>query len=323
MKRDVSRSRWSAASALIVALVLLSGCSTWKSVKETTLDFSEKVAHQVGRIGKLEFTESGLRSVIAVGAVQTTTVLPDQNIPELFQQALVADLSAECGKVRVLQPGDPAYPEMVLEMTRKDIGPFDNFVLAQTARKLGLNGVLTGGLIDVREHVEERGFFWMRDTHHFLHVVVGVEVYDAGTAAKLVDESRLYEVEIDDLAYETSETRKEVLIPILEETIREAAAEMAEEVCDAVQDNPWTGFVLASEDGRVVLSAGSNVGIAEGLEFQVLDSSGILESGTGQRFFKPGFAIGTVRVTTVHEDHAQAEVLTGDEIPVGSMVRVP
>jgi hypothetical protein len=250
-------------------------------------------------------------------------VLPGEGIPELFQETLVDNLASGCPKVLILDPSNPSYPEMILEMTRKNIGPFDNFVLAQTARQLGLNGVLTGGVIDVREHVEERGFFWMRDTHHFLHVVVGVEVFDAGTAAKLVDESRLYEVEIDDMEYETSETRKELLIPILKETIKKAAEEMAKEVCDAVNDNPWTGFVLAVQDGYVVLSAGTNVGLTEGLELDVLDSSEILESEFGQRFFKPGPRIATVRVTAVHEDHAEAEILSGDEVPVGSLVRVP
>jgi hypothetical protein len=281
------------------------------------------VAHRVGRIGKLDFSDSGYRRVIAVGAVQAPSVLPEQKLPELYQETLVARLRSGCKEVLVLDPKDSSYPEMILEMTQKDIGPFDNFVLAQSARQLGLNGVLTGGVIDVRQHVEERGFFWFRDTHHFLHVVVGVEVFDAGTAAKLVDESRLYEVEIDDLEYETAETRKETLIPILQETLREAAVEMAEEVCDAVNDNPWTAFVLSAEGERAVLSAGANVGLAEGRELDLLDSSSVIESETGQRFFKPGTRIGTIRVTAVHEEHAEAEILSGENISAGSLVRVP
>ena len=105
-------------------------------------------------------------------------------------------------------------------------------------------------------------------------------------------------------------------------SLTDLLGEIGETICWAIEDQAWSGFVIAVEDDSLTLSAGSTAGLAPGDEFDVYDTSRVLKGLSGQRFFVRGQKIGEIKITEVEADKARAVIVTNRGIKPGSSVRV-
>jgi hypothetical protein len=303
--------------SMLLVLLLPAGCATVKKVSQATVDATESVSKTIAGVSELKLETSNLRHRVAVGSFESAAGPEAGGGVSLFRTSLIQKLSSGCDKMVIVEPNEPGHPAGILDMTRRATGPFDNFVLARTARETGFNAVLTGSVIDVRKEVREKGLLWFRDPHWYLQVVSAVELYDAETAAKLTDESHLFEMEIEDLEAENASLKDESFRALVDAALQESAAELAAAVCEAVKASPWTGFVAAvREDGAVVLSQGANVGLTVGRELEVHATDQVMASITGERFFRPSPPVATVKVSSVTEDRALADPVSTGEAPI-------
>ena len=200
-------------------------------------------------------------------------------------------------------------------------GRVDNFALAIIGRELGLNAVVTGSLDDIGLLDELRGMVW-KDTHHLIQILVSVEVYDTETGAKILDESFSRKVEIEELDYELMQSQGKMMLPDLNETLSDLIQEMGETICWAVEDQSWNGFIIAVDGDKIFLSAGSRAGLEPGDEFEVFDTSRIIEGLNGQRFFYHGQKTGEIRIVEVEPNKAKAVIVSDKGIKTGNSVRV-
>lgn len=299
----------------------LSGCASFSDIQKSSKKWTWKAARKITRIGQISFTDSGLKKRIAVGAIDDKTGFEIKNYGELFQKSLVENLRGKCTGNRFLSAGDPDYPDAVSVLPRQASGQIDNFALARIGRQQGLNAVMTGTVIDIREYSDERGVLWFRDTHSFIQILVNVRAFDMETGAKLADESYLYESELDPVEFEGIEKDKKSYLPVIDEAIADATEFLGDELCDALKQQSWSGYVTAAEGGRIDISSGSDAGLTVGKILDVYARGEVIQGGEGQRFFKPGKKAGEIRLTEVYPNRAVAENLTDQPVEVGSTVR--
>jgi hypothetical protein len=304
---------WLMTIMLCMAVMLMeTGCSPVKTVKKTAKKLSRSVRSSEGDVKK------------RVGTVSFFNRSPfsDQNLEGILQNSIVKTLSTECGDLIVLTPENKDYPLLLSHIPRLPSGAIDNLTLAKTGRKYGLNGILTGGIVDVSEKQEERGLFWFRDTHYSIQVIINMQVYDTETGAKLFDESLTEEIEIEEADFELIKSKKEITVSSLQEEILDIADEMGDRICDAIASQPWTGYVASVVKEKIVISSGSNAGIVPGQLFEVYKGGNIIPGADGQRFFVPGEKIGEIQVDLVLPDKAVAVLVSGDGIKQGDTVRI-
>ena len=284
---------------------------TAKTVTKTTKKFTRKI----------RFSDDDLQRIAAVIGFENKSLYRSQDFALLFRKGIPEYLNNECDDVTVADSDDSENLKGFKKLPMLPSGQIDNFSLAIIGRELGLNAVVTGSLDDISLLDELRGMVW-KDTHHLIQILVGVEIYDTETGAKILYQSFSRKVEIDEVDYELMRSEGKMILPDMNETLSDLIKEMGEAICWAIEDQPWNGFIIAVDGDKIILSSGSRSGLEPGDEFEVFDTSRILEGRNGQRFFYHGQKTGEIRIVDVEPDKAQAVIVSDEGIKTGNSVRV-
>jgi hypothetical protein len=284
---------------------------TTKSVKDTTRTFAREFRLSdedlLRRVGIIKFENNSLQA--------------DSEFQNIFHKGLPEYLNQNCEGILVDNPETGSLLRIVTKPPKLKSGHLDTYSLALIGRQLGLNAIVTGSLEDIRFIDELQGVLWAKDTHHFVEVVIRVEVNDMRTATKLLDYKFSDEVEIEDLDYQMIKLDEQVRLPMLNETLGKLLADIGNEICHTVKDHPWTGFISEVAQNQFTISSGSEVGLKVGDVLEVFDSSRIIEGVGGQRFITPGLQIGEIEIVAITPTRSEARLVTGKDIIKGSTVR--
>jgi hypothetical protein len=131
----------------------------------------------------------------------------------------------------------------------------------------------------------------------------------------------VHEVEVDEMDLESIQVDREMNSSIVDEAFGAIADKMGEKICDAIIFQPWKGFIASVGSDKIFLNFGENIGLKIGDLFDVFDSSIIFEGLEGQRFFKPGFKTGEIKITAVYPDTAEAILVSGHDIRPGFCIQ--
>jgi hypothetical protein len=296
----------------VVFFPLMTGCSVYKTVKEASTD----------TIRNISGPDDSLTKKVGLALFESKISMARQANEENFVNYLTKGIKEECSDVLLVQPGDAEYPDYLFELPQKASGQIDNFQLAKAGRNLGLNAIVTGALISISSNQKEKGLLWFKDNHEYVQVQVAIAVYDTETGAKILDESFIHEVEVEELDFEESGKNNEINEMIFKEAFEQIASSMGEAVCDTIKSQPWRGFLTAVNDNEIIISSGERAGLKQGDILEVYDISNIFQGAQGQRFIVPGLKTGEVEITAVSADKAEAVVVSGDPIKPGSSVRL-
>jgi hypothetical protein len=294
-------------AALLQALVLLAalsllGCGLYKDLKDATRDMS--MGSEAGS-GKYKIR-------IALAPVQNHTGFDQGSYPALFGRSFADALADECDRVQLVRPGDSGFPEALAQIPEIRPGLTDNQAIAELGRRSGANAVAYGTIYDISGKSERRGILWFRKSKSFAQFNVDVAAFDMETGAKILDKTVADQVEIDEFDLDLIQKEKQINNSDLEEALREAAEDLAESACDAIEKLPWKGF-LVSGGNPVRIASGENVGIRSGDQFDVYAPGKKMAGIDGQQFFLPGRVVGRLRVVSVAQEQATAEVLSSTE----------
>jgi hypothetical protein len=201
-------------------------------------------------------------------------------------------------------------------------GLLDGYALAVLGRQRGVNFFLIGTLVDVRVMSEPKGFWLWKDTRYTIQTVVRFELVDSATGAKILDDTSRTETEIDSVKYEEIEQFKNIQLADIGSSITALFRKGGKLVCTAMHSLPWQGFVVASERGRITLSAGSRAGLSAGRMLEVFSAGPVFTSKDGQRFLSIGDKVGDATLTTVAEDRAEAAFGGWERLKEGGTVQV-
>ncbi len=297
-------------------ILLITGCSSYSNMKKTTKRI----------IRDYKSPDEDLKKRVAIAFFENKTTFAGKGLEENLIRDLVETMQASCRDILLLAPDDPDYPDYLVKLPRKASGLIDNFNLAKTGRQFGLNAVVTGALIDITNHKETRGILWFKDIHNYVQVQVMTELYDTQTGAKLLDKSYTRRIEDEDILYDdasyydsTGQTG-EISTHIINDALKSIAADMGEQICDAVVLQPWKGYITSTFAERVVISSGEKVGIAPGDIFEVYDCKGVFKGAEKHQFFIPGLKTGEIKITAVYPDRAEGVRFSGQNIQAGCSI---
>jgi hypothetical protein len=265
--------------------------------------------------------DNDLKKRVGILLFENKTILANKDVEEKFIRDLSETIASSCPNILLEKPGDFGYPDDLERVPRTRSGWIDNLALAKTGRQLGLNAIVTGALITITPNKKKQGVLWLKDTHYFVQVRIATEVYDTETGAKLLDESFVHEIEVDEMDLESINVDGEMNALIVDEAFGTIADKMGEKVCNAIVFQPWKGFIASMDSDKIFLNFGENIGLKIGDLFEVFDSSSIFEGLEGHRFFKPGLKTGEIKITAVYPDTAEAILVSGHDIRPGFCVQ--
>ncbi|MBU4209053.1 MAG: hypothetical protein KKD12_05145 [Proteobacteria bacterium] len=287
---------------------LITGCSFLPAIKKIACDIKSPAGD--------------LKKKVGITLFENRTFFAVNNFEKIFHIKLAESLKETCSDILIIKPGDPEYPDQMAVPPRLASGQIDNLVFAETGRKLGLNAIVTGSLIDISGNKESKGILWFKDTHNFIRFQIAVEVYDTETGAKIFDDSFDDEIEVDEIDLNNLRTDNANEIPALNDALLNAVIPIGEKICDALSIQPWKGYVISSVADKIIISSGKRSGLILGDKLEVYDSGNIFEGKDSQKFFIPGPKIGEIKITALYPDRAEATLISGKSIKVGSTVKI-
>ncbi|MBC8247828.1 MAG: hypothetical protein H8E81_09595 [Deltaproteobacteria bacterium] len=295
----------------LVSIWTLIGCSTYYTARRTT----KKIARDI------MINEEDLKKSIAIIKFENQTYYTNDKIDELFQSKITETLQSACTNIHLILPGDERYPKPLKAPPRLSSGRIDNLKLVQVGRLYGLGAIATGSINNVSAYQEKRGLFWLRDDHTYLQVQIHLEVFDTETGAKLLDENRLEEVEIEEDDYHFIKEKRQVPIVEISEEVQFSATLLGEKICDALANQSWKSYVVSKEGEKVIISSGKNAGLQPGNRFDIYDTGKLINGIGDERFLLPGKKVGVIQVTYVHMDKAETVVVKDEGIRPGDIVK--
>ena len=307
---------------LLLFLGITLSCSVPEPI-ETTVEKTTKTIKRTTRsiTRKISLDDQDLIRAIALFNFENHSLQESWNFQNIFNNGLPEYINDTCQGVQVSAPETGSLLSIIKKPPRLETGIVDYYSLAVLGRQLGLNAIVTGSLEDIRIMNELRGVWITKDTHHLVQVFIRVEVSDTRTATKLLDETFNRQIEIDDLEYQIIQENDKIDLPQLNETLSKLLTDVGDSICDTIKDQPWTGYITKVEDGKFMIPSGTRIGLKLGVILEVYDSSRIIESVGGQRFFTPGLKIGEIEIVAITENQTQARLVDGKGITPGSTVR--
>lgn len=301
-----------------IALAFLIGCSPTATYKKA----SRSVERSTRKISNISITGDKYRKKVGVAYVVNDTPVVIPEVEQTVMRDMVEVLKDECSKLILLKADDPDCPSPIARPRALPSGRLDNLALARIGRELGLNAIITAGLIDIGTHQEDSGFLWFRDTELYLQARLRAVVYDTETAAKILDESFMDEVEIEDWADRRGAGLDIDRYPEINDIIHNATVIMGEDICDALDEEGWKSYVSeVYNDGTIVISAGEESELKPDVVLETFDNTEIISGLKDQEFYKPGVMTGRIKVSDVLPDRIEGVIIEDMGIKVGDTVR--
>ena len=297
----------------LVLAVGLNACTTVKTSTEAVVEASRTA---VERIVPATGTAAGRKAALIGVDAGLPNVQP--GFSAHFSRNFQALLEKECPGLRF----DSALAADFKAPPRIASGLLDGYTLAMLGRRKGVDYFLVGTLMDVKLEQEPTGFWLWRDTRNLIRTVVRVEAVDAATGAKILDDSQKGEMEIDSLKYEELQQSQAISIADVQPELDRMLQKSARLVCRLLRERPWRAFVVSAENGAILLSAGSDAGLAAGRVLEVFGLGAPLVGKDGQRFVPIGEKLGEATVSIVSRDSAQALFERWELVRDGGTVRM-
>ena len=251
---------------LLCGGVQLAGCSSSKYWEKADNSWT-KTKRKLFRTG----STGGWKRKVGVALFENKTFYEPQKFEKILEERIRQKLENTCSNILILSREANEYQAFLNQLPRHSSGRLDSLQIVETGRQLGLNAIVTGGLMDIRNKKEDRGFWWFKETLYSIEILMTVEVIDTGTGAKLLDESAIREIEIGEADFDLIKTQQETYFDEISNVIADAASDLAEEVCYAINSEPWKAYILNVEQDGVVVSAGKKSGLKSGKILDVYD----------------------------------------------------
>jgi hypothetical protein len=298
-------------SVLILTAAIISGCTSVSEVKQT----GKKIAREV------TFSKSDMKKKIGVSLFQNRTFIADQRVVMVFQRQLAQSIQDACPDVLLITPESPEYPDVLVSLPRTASGRVDNIDLALAGQRLGMNAIVTGELVSLTGHYDDDGLLWLKKDQHVARLLVGIEVYDTHTAAKVLSENFAHEFDIDEAEAVSINARKMDEISYFEDEIKKAGGDLGRRICYALEALKWKGYVVSVSGNKIFVSAGWRSGIKVGDIFEVYTRGKQIQGAQRYRYLLPGTKYGEIKITNVFDDRAEAVHIDGDPVAEGSSIR--
>jgi hypothetical protein len=155
----------------------------------------------------------------------------------------------------------------------------------------------------------------------WLQIQFDVAIIDTETAAKLFARQFIHQVELEPAESDIFNAGRLTLSSTLSEAVDDVSDSLAEDICKAILNMSWSGYVLSVQSDQVIVSFGSDIGVKAGDQFAVYDLGGIIQGVDRYRFMLPGKKIGEILITATDSHRSSAEIVSGEGIKKDSVIK--
>jgi hypothetical protein len=258
-------------------------------------------------------TQSELKQKIVVLSFENTAGLGYPGIDTQVAKKIAA-LLAEEDHIAVM----PAE-EVDQYLKSQGIG---NAVDATSARfigrSLGLNAVVLGALSEVSQVHKRSGWRrWLRfitERQEYVTAVMVTKVVDVESGVLLSANTGRGEINTGNSSEDAwlgTDTESDGTKEMVQESLDEAIEDIAEQVSEALELQPWKGFVTRTDGEYAMLAAGEEVGIQVGHQFASYEIDKKITNAAGQTYVVPGKEKARLEVVEVQDRSTRLKVISG------------
>ncbi|MGD8388594.1 MAG: hypothetical protein PVG49_15725 [Desulfobacteraceae bacterium] len=95
----------------------------------------------------------------------------------------------------------------------------------------------------------------------------------------------------------------------------------AEKLVDSLREQVWAGRVLSAGPEKIMINAGQDIGLSEGLVFEVFGRGDPIRSVSGRSLYLLGPKVGEIQTVQVMERYASAVPVDGANFKAGQVIR--
>ncbi|MCG2775937.1 MAG: hypothetical protein L6406_09700 [Desulfobacterales bacterium] len=277
----------------------LSGCSTTKSVVDKIVPGAPDLKKRVMIAPLVDQAEFG-RERTAQIAANFVELLKESPHLLLFQdpQGIPSGTGSKSPEFGIVIP-----PELV-----------------KRAQDLGMNALIIGVLNPLEATTRKTGIWPFRDMSRIIEISMTVNIVDTTSGCLYLTELDSEEMDflIDELP---GRDENEVIDQIIEAKMPRILKHQSAAVIKSLVKKPWTGKILAVENGMIRINGGKDVGVRPDQLFTVFARGESITCRAGRSFDILGKKIGEIKTTSIMEKHSLAVPVAEGSFLAGQTIR--
>ena len=277
----------------------LSGCSTTKSVIDKIVPGAPDLKKRVMIAPLVDQAEFG-RERTAQIAANFVELLKESPHLLLFQdpQGIPSGTGSKSPEFGIVIPPD----------------------LVKRAQDLGMNALIIGVLNPLEATTRKTGIWPFRDISRIIEISMTVNIVDTTSGCLYLTELDSEEMDflIDELP---GRDENEVIDQIIEAKMPRILKRQSAAVIESLVKEPWTGKILAVENGMVKINGGEDVGVRPDQLFTVFARGESITCRAGRSFDILGKKIGEIKTTSIMENHSLAVPVAEGSVLAGQTIR--
>ena len=192
--------------------------------------------------------------------------------------------------------------------------------LVKRAQDLGMNALIIAVLNPLEATTRKTGIWPFRDISRIIEISMTVNIVDTTSGCLYLTELDSGEMDflIDELP---GRDENEVIDQIIEAKMPRILKRQSAAVIESLVKEPWTGKILAVENGMIKINGGEDVGVRPDQLFTVFARGESITCRAGRSFDILGKKIGKIKTTSIMENHSLAVPLAGGSFLAGQTVR--
>jgi len=205
-------------------------------------------------------------------------------------------------------PGESIDPELLAE-----------------AKERGINAIIFQTLNAIELNPGKSGIWPFRKKAWRCTVSIDIDIVDVNSKTMLLSKEIADNITLSskESIKETEkdsnvETKKRALKKCLPDIMKEAAKAASLSLNQKV----WTGRIVSIDTKEIIINAGSDVGLRQGVVLEVFRKGECITSFQKQIYQLPGPKAGEIKIVSVKTRHSLAEPIDGDGFKVGQIVKV-
>ncbi|MBW1721038.1 MAG: hypothetical protein JRH13_05725 [Deltaproteobacteria bacterium] len=320
---NTGRLRQGSLFIILFLILCLTGCGTVKGIyrKISPEKIYKKVTFQAGK------TDSLKKRVLMLPILDQAR-LGKQKL-EKISHTFISMLSKD--ERLLIYPARDPIPT-TLKLRNPEFGIVTDPDRARKAEEMGMNVLLTVIINPLEFRPKKKSFWPLRVIWPFgganreVEISMFVNALDITNGTLILSHLEIRKLDlIEDLMAWEEEDEAELRKSIDEKELQKAFADMLEGHVEALREaldrHPWSGRILSVNDGKVIISAGKDVGIEAGEVFEVYGRGDPVRSASGRTYYLLGPKIGEVKAEKVMDSYASAVPLSEGKFQAGYLVR--
>ncbi|MBW1916023.1 MAG: hypothetical protein JRI86_13990 [Deltaproteobacteria bacterium] len=311
MKRDICTRLF--LIILLFPLIHGIGCGTAKSVYEKSTDAVKSVSNSVRPRGK-----PILRKKVLISQVMDQAGVGEAKVSQLTDS--MVQILKKDGHLLVNSTTGPAPSGTNLKSPQ--YGVIIDPELIKKAEKMGMNVLVTSILHSFEITTKKTGIWPWRKFKREVDISMSMNAINItnGTLflTNLEEKKIMAPVEVS----EGREDKWEIDNKTLDKALSPILKDHASAILDALNNQPWTGNIILTDDKPLRISGGKDIGITKGNVFEVFGKGEAIQAAGGKKHYILGPKLGEIKAENIMQDYSTAVLLTGEQFQDGQTIRL-